>query len=300
MNANGSQIMESRPAVRLKVYVPLLALVLSLIGVGCGQGDYMTPPPPAPPPISTLSSMQGSWELIFRSEFSNVIKVLEVNLSQTGTHVFAGASNSLVYESSNPNTPRLASFGGECDSGTVGDVTVDGTLSNQGATVENVSLTFTETGVLGSVVTTATALTNGTSISNGTYTIRPACGFPEDLGTFTGYQESGPFASSDVYSGTLNSGADVITAHFTSTPNSFDLTMSGTDNGGQFVLTGSVVGFSVSLTGNVAGKAVNWFGLYDPTYNTFEIYDSNAQHVGSLHEGANAQSAIQVSLLKIR
>jgi hypothetical protein len=233
--------------------------------------------------------MQGSWELIFQSSLSpNNYKVLELNLTQAGTHVFAGSPSSLVFQSTSNNLVTrlpLTQFGGHCDSGAVGSVTADATLSNQGPTLETVSFTFTETGALGSVVITASASTNGSSIASGTYSIPAACGFPADQGTFFGYQDSVHF-SADVFSGTLNNGADVVVANLTSSANSFDLTISGTDNGAQFTLTGSTVGFSLNLTGNFAGKVVSWFGLYDPTYNSFLIYDSNAQHVGNLHAGA--------------
>jgi hypothetical protein len=42
------------------------------------------------------------------------------------------------------------------------------------------------------------------------------------------------------------------------------------------------VGWSVALTGNIGGKAVNWFGIYDPIYNQFMIYDPNDHLVGTL------------------
>jgi hypothetical protein len=232
--------------------------------------------------------MQGSWEVVFHSQVSpNVYKVFEANLLQTGTHVFAGATSSIVYQGAPIGTSvSLSQFGGQCDAGPLGDVTVDAILSNQGPNLETASFTFTETGALGSVVTTASASTNGVNISNGTYSLPAACGLPADHGTFSGYRDSVSFAA-DVYSGSLNGGADVIVARITSTPNSFDLTVAGTDNGAQFSLTGSTVGFSLSLTGTVAGNAVSWFGIYDPTYNSFRIYDSSAHLVGNLHPGAN-------------
>jgi hypothetical protein len=213
---------------------------------------------------------------------SNDYSVLEVNLSQTGTKVFAGATGALVYHGTTLQTSiPLTSRGSKCDSGVVGQVTLDGILSNQQSANEKIAFTLTETGVLGTALITATASTDGAKIIDGTYSIPAACGFPADHGTFTGYKVSLTLGST-TYSGTFNSGADAITANFTTTANSFDLAMSGTDNGANFVLTGSSVGFSVALTGNVGGKAVNWFGLFDPIHNQLMIYDPNDHLVGTL------------------
>ena len=277
--------MKANAIVRSRSYLKLI-LCLSLVDIGCGGSNY-SPPAQPPPGPSVVSSVQGSWEIQLHSEVSpNEYIVLEANLSQTGTKVFAGAPSALVYQGTTLRTSiPLTSRGSKCDSGTVGQVTLDGTLTNQQPTTETITFTLTENGALGTAVITASATTNGSSILDGTYTIPAACGFPEDHGTFTGFRDSVAFGM-DVYSGALNSGADAIVANFTSTANSFDFAVSGTDNGAPFVLTGSTVGFAVSLTGNVGGTAVDWFGLYDTTYNSFLIYDSNDQLVGSLY-GAN-------------
>ncbi len=231
-------------------YLGLLVLCFSLADIGCGGGSYSPPPPPPGP--SGLSSLQGSWELQFHSDVtSDDYTVLEVNLSQAGSKVFAGDPSALVYQ-------------------------------GNASTTETITFTLTESGAAGTAVLSASASTNGSSILDGTYTIPAACGFPADQGTFGGYRDTVASANG-AYSGTLNSGADVIVANFSYTANSFDLSVSGTDNGAQFVLTGSTVGFSLVLTGNVGSHAVNWFGLYDPTYNVFRIYDSNGQFLGALH-----------------
>ena len=47
-------------------------------------------------------------------------------------------------------------------------------------------------------------------------------------------------------------------------------------------LTGSTVGMSFNVTGTVSGQAITWFGLFDSTYNTFRIYDSDAKLLGTL------------------
>jgi hypothetical protein len=229
------------------------------------------------PPLS----MQGSWIFLFHSAVSDGCLALEANLSEDGNHVFSDKASTLVFQPTTCNTfeeIQLKHLGGQCDSGSVGDVTVDATLSDL-----TVSLALSETGALGSVVTNASASNNGGSISNGTYSTPAACGFPEDHGSVEGYQDSIAF-SGETYSGTLtfDGTAHAIVSHFTSTPHSFDLSMSGTYSGTPFVLNGSTVGLSLNLTGTIAGGQVNWFGLYDDLYNNFYIYDSDSTFVGSL------------------
>jgi hypothetical protein len=232
--------------------------------------------------ISPPLNMQGSWIFLFHSAVSDGCLALEANLSEEGNRVFSDRTSTLVFEPKTCKTStiemQLKHLGGQCDSGSVGDVTVDATLSDL-----TVSLALSETGALGSVVTNASASNNGGSISNGTYSTPAACGFPEDHGTVEGYQDSIAF-SGETYSGTLtfDGTAHAIVSLFTSTPHSFDLSMSGTYSGTPFVLNGSTVGLSLNLTGTIAGGQVNWFGLYDPLYNNFYIYDSDSTFVGSL------------------
>jgi hypothetical protein len=231
--------------------------------------------------LSTPLSMQGAWIFLFHSAVSDGCLALEANLSEVGNHVSSDKASTLVFQ---PTTCKdstlllqLKHLGGECDSGSVGEVTVDATLSTG-----TVSLAVYETGALGSAITTASASNNGGSISNGTYSTPAVCGFPEDHGTVEGYQDPLAF-SGEIYSGTLtfNGSAHAIFAQFTSSPN-FELSVSGTFDGTPFVLSGSTTGWSLNLTGSIAGGQVNWFGLYDPLYNVFEIYDSSSTSVGSL------------------
>ena len=232
--------------------------------------------------ISTPLSMEGSWIFLFHSALSDGCLALETNLSEVGNHVFSDRANALVFGAVSCKFSTLAlqlkQLGGQCDSGSVGDVTVDATLSNL-----DVSLALSETGALGSVVTTVSASNNGGSTSNGTYTTPAACGFPADHGTVEGYQDPLYFFG-ETYSGTLtfDGTAHAIVSHFASTSHTFDVTMSGTCDGTPFVLSGSTIGWSVNLTGSIAGGQVNWFGLYDPLYNDFLIYDSDSTLVGSL------------------
>jgi hypothetical protein len=254
---------------------------------GCGGGTYTQPTPqpvPSPPPGPTnVQSMQGSWEIYFHSDASpNEYIVFEANLSQAGTHIFAGATSTLVYQgqSSNPSLPQLNRFGGKCDTNGNDEVTLDGALTNQTATSEAVAFALTENGALGSLVINAKASTDGESILDGTYSSPASCGFPGDHGTFQGYKDTLNFSGAEGYHGNFNGGTDSIVVHFVS--NGFGLSATGADNGTPFVLSGSTVGLSLTLTGTVSGNAVTWFGLYDSTYNTFKFYDSGAKFLGSL------------------
>jgi hypothetical protein len=227
-------------------------------------------------------SMQESWTFFFQSAVSGGCFALEANLSQIGDHVFADRTNALVFQpmacDRSTIEMQLAHLGGECASGSAGDVTVDATLSSG-----TVSVALSEAGALGSVVTSASASTDGWSISNGTYSTPAACGFPEDHGTVEGYQNPVAF-SGETYSGllTFNGSAHDIVAHFKSTANTFDLSMSGTYNGAPFTLSGSTVGSSLNVTGTIGGVQVSWFGIYDTLYNNFNFYNSDSTFVGAM------------------
>jgi hypothetical protein len=270
----------------------LAALSLSLSMPGCGGGGYAG---------STGSggngggngggsggpsvvSMQGSWEIVFQSTVSqNQYTVLEANLTQTGTHVFAGAPSAVLYRSTGLRLASLSlkasELGGQCDSNGTDEVTLDATLTNVTATSETVAFTLTETGDLGSAVITGSSSTDGTQVT-GTYSIAAACGAPEDHGTFSGYQDSA--SDYDFYSGSFNGGSDAIVVTIVS--QRFGITFSGTDNGAPFTLQGSTVGFSAELEGTVGGKPVQWFVVYDPTYNVFLVFNPDATLVGVLKE----------------
>jgi hypothetical protein len=262
----------------------LIVLSLSLLNIGCGGGGYSSPPQPSPQPSPnpSVQSMQGSWTMSFHSDVSNDYTVLEANISQSGTHVFAGATSALVYQGATlATTIPPTSLGSKCDSGAVGTVTLDGTLANVQPTTEAITFTVTQTGALGAAVINASASTDGTQILDGTYTVPAACGFPDDHGTFQGFQDSVKFSSADMYTGSFQ--GDTIVVRFTSTSTGFGLTATGTDNTTAFSLTGSSTGFFLTLTGNISGQSVTWLLLYDSTYNTFSIFDSDAKHLGTLN-----------------
>jgi hypothetical protein len=231
--------------------------------------------------LSAPLSMQESWTFFFHSAVSGGCFALETNLSQIGNHVFADRTSALVFQPMACNRStiemQVEHLGGECDSGSAGDATVDATLSSG-----TVSLTLSEAGALGSVVISASASTNGWN-STGTYSTPSACGFPEDHGSVEGYQNPVAF-SGETYTGllTFNGSAHVIVAHFNSKANAFDLSMSGTYNGAPFALSGSTVGSSLNVTGTIGGAQVSWFGIYDTLYNNFYFYNSDSTFVGAM------------------
>src|SRR5580765_6188379 len=84
-------------------YVGVLILFVPLVVIGCGGGGYSSPTPQPAPGPQVQSNVQGAWEIQFHSaDSSNGYSVLEVNLSQTGTKVFAGAAGALVYHGTTP------------------------------------------------------------------------------------------------------------------------------------------------------------------------------------------------------
>ena len=159
--------MKAIPIVTRSPYLKLLVLSLPLVAIGCGGSSYSPQPSPQPSPNPGVQSMQGSWTIAFHSGVSpDSYTVLEANLSQAGTQVSAGATSALVYQGTTLlTTIPLTSLGSKCDSGGVGEVTIDGTLTNQQATTETVTFTLTENGALGTAVITATASTSGTGDS---------------------------------------------------------------------------------------------------------------------------------------
>jgi hypothetical protein len=256
-------------------------LLYSLAVAGCGSSSYMAPPPPNNP---VLSSMTGNWEIIFHSQVSpDHYFALETNLTQTGAQVFAGNTSALIFQAKKAlqlNGITLARLGGQCDSGTIGDVTVDATISNLGVSSETVAFSVSQQGDLGTTTLTGTSTSDGQVVSNGTYTIPAACGLPEDHGTFDGFRDSIHFVG-ETYSGTLNGGTDSIVVGITSAASGFDLAASGTHNGTPFSGTGSVVGFSMELNGTISGNDFHWFLLYDSTYNDFQVFDAADNLIGN-------------------
>ncbi len=274
--------MNSVTGIKIKTISSLSALALSLAISSCGCGGYTSSIPQQNPP--TQESLGGAWEIIFHSDVSpNDYTVLETNLTQVGTRVFAGSPSALVYQAKPKSPPTssvlLSRFGGRCDSNGNDEVTFDGILESATPTTGTLKFTVTETGVLGAAETTAAGSVNGAEIS-GNYSTPATCGSPEDHGSFTGRPYSLSFV--DGFSGLLNNGADSLSVMVESVANTFNLAFWGTENGASLNLHGTTVGFSVELKGTVAGQPTEWFALYNPGSNTFQIFDSDAKLLGSL------------------
>lgn len=263
-----------------------LVLALSLVNVGCGGGySRSTQPSPQPSPQpSTKPNMQGSWEIVFQSDVSpNEPTALEMNLSQSGTHLTAEPTSVRVFQATGTGTwvlaLKMSRFGGKCSSG-ADEVTFDGMLTDQRPVTQNVTFTLSENGALGSAVITASASTDGSGTLDGTYSIPAACGFPEDHGIVQGFRDLPNFSEGSTYAGTLE--GHLILVRFAFEHTGFGVSAIGKDNDATLNLTGSTVGMSFNVTGTVSGQPVTWFGLFDSLYNTFRIYDSDAKLLGTL------------------
>lgn len=278
--------MKANANVRRRSYLQPLILSLSFIGIGCGGGKYASPTQPSPQPPPGGSSLQGPWEIFFQSDLNpREFIVLEANLSQTDKHLFSEAHGAVIFQGqgSMPYQPAISvsHLGGECHSGGADEVTFDGTLANPNSGTQAIPFTLAENSALGSAVISASASITATGAMSGTYTLPAACGFPEDHGTISGYEDSTKFSAADVYGGTLDGSAVVV--RFGSA-NGGVASASGTYNGTTLALTGFASGDSLTVTGTISGQETTWFALYDSIYNVFKIYDSNASLLGTLKE----------------
>jgi len=266
----------------LVVMVPLCAF---LIGCGGGSsspgGGGFTP-----------ANVQGQYESVAQSNSSPTsIALIEANFIQTGTDVFAGKQSVVLILGTQGSTGiTLTGLGGECDSGVLGDDSVQGTFSS----ATQLAFTLTEAGSLGTGTTTGNvvAASDGSKITSGTYNTPAACGFQADSGTLTGTKIQ-PFSGS--YAGMLaNSSGTTDAVIVTVSQSGLNLTVSGTDNGTSFSLTGSVVGATFDVSGTISGQTATFVGIYDHVNNTFLVFDSNFNFLGTLKAGTNPQ-AIAVS-----
>jgi len=273
--------MEKRLALAVTAALVLLA--------ACGGKKTAVVTPPA--------QIAGQWQIVAKSFVKvNTYMIIEANLSQTEDAISASAQNVLFLDGvqdTTVNDPLFADvngLGGECDEQTLGDVTIDGTLS-AGPTL---AFTLTDSGPLGTIVTTGSLLLNsgGTAVESGEYATPAGCGFALDTGGVTVGSMIQPFAGT--FSGTLNNGNDQVIATFSQDQN-FNLTITGTDNGGAFTLTGTVTGGAFQVSGTLNDASVNLIGVFDPDpmQNDFLVYDSGAHFLGELVPGSNPAAMVK-------
>jgi hypothetical protein len=205
--------------------------------------------------------------------------LVETNFTQTGATVVADKPSVILIQGA---PGAFTALGGECDNGSLGDDSVQATISNQ----TQLSFTLTEAGSLGTGTSTGTAMisSDGTGITSGRYTTPAACGFTADNGSITGTLIK-PF--SGTYAGMLANGAGTDAVAVTVSQSGYNLTVVGTNNGTSFTLTGTAVGATFHVTGTIAGQSVEDVGIYEPTTNDFRVYDSAFHFLGVL----GAQSA---------
>src|SRR5258708_13217884 len=116
----------------------LCAAILAIsFSVGCGGSGSSSS---GTPPITPVT-IQGQYEVrVVSASNPNNVSVIETNFTQTGTDVSASKQNVVVLEGTlNSGLITLSSLGGECDSGVVGNDSIQGTFSNQ--TQASLSLT---------------------------------------------------------------------------------------------------------------------------------------------------------------
>jgi len=269
-------------------------LLVSSVSVGCGGGSSGTSNNQQFTPVN----IQGQYEVVATSSSSPTsVSLIETNFTQTGTNVFASKQNVVVIEGTTSTSGiTLNNLGGECDSGVVGNDSIQGTFSSQTQS----SISLTEAGSLGNVTATGsvTFSSDGSMITTGTYTIPAACGFLADSGPITGTQIK-PFSGS--YAGMLANGSGSTDAVIVSVSQSgLNLNVAGTDNGTAFTLTGSVVGATFDVKGTISGQPVEDVGIYDHTNNTFLVFDAQFNFLGTLKAGTNPQAiAVPSGLFKV-
>lgn len=266
-----------------------LAVMFSLSAflTGCGGGSSSPGGGGFAP-----ANVQGQYETVAQSNSSPTSVVLvEADFTQTGTNVFAGKQSVVMIQGTQGSSGiTLTGVGGACDNGVLGNDSLQGTFSS----ATQLALTLTEAGSLGTATATGNTVvaSDGSAITSGTYSIPAACGFQADSGTLTGTKIQ-PFSGS--YAGMLaNSSGTTDAVIVTVSQSGLNLSVSGTDNGASFSLTGSVVGATFEVSGTISGQTATFFGIYDHVNNTFLVFDSNFNFLGTLKAGTNPQ-AIAVS-----
>jgi hypothetical protein len=257
---------------RLLLFLSLLPAVLITISCGTVSPGFI-------PPV-----IQGQYEIITASEGTpGAAALLEVNFTQTDEVLSASKDNVVIIQIDQPlDLPIiLDSWGGPCDNGKPGNNFLRGAFSN----ATQASFALTESGGLGTGTSIAnvTVSSDGTQITNGTYTSPAQCGFGADNGNLIGTTIK-PFSGR--YAGRIsNTSGTTDLVMVTMNQSGFNLTVSGTDDGTNFSLTGAVVGATFDVSGSIAGRAVRYFGLYNHVTDEFRVFDPALTFIGLLQGG---------------
>lgn len=237
----------------------------------------------------TPVSIQGQYqaEVVSSSDPSNV-SLVEVNFTQTGNSFSASTANVVLIDGTLSNNQiTISGLGGECDGGTLGLDSLEGSFTS--ATQASFTLSESQNGTSSGQVTFSS---DGSQITTGTYSVPAQCGQPADSGTITGNQIQ-PFSGS--YAGMLeNSSGGEDAFIVTVSQTGLNLTVNGTDNGAQFTLTGSVIGATFNVSGMISGQQEQAIGLYDTVNNDFLVFNNQGVYVGTLNAGTNPQAVSKV------
>jgi hypothetical protein len=271
-----------------RTYLLGAASIALLVLTGCGGGGSGGASIPTGGTTITPATISGQYEAIATSSSSpNSVALIEANFTETGTNVFSGKQSVVIIQGTQTsNGITLNGLGGECDNGVLGNDSLQGTFSS----ATQLPFTLTEAGSLGTLTVTgsATFAADGSQITSGTYSSPAMCGFLSDTGTITGTKIA-PF--SGAYAGMLANSSGATDAVIVSVSQSaLNLTVSGTDNGTPFTVTGSVVGATFDVSGTISSQPVQYVGIYDHVNNSFLVFDSNFNLLGTLKAGTNPQS----------
>lgn len=199
----------------------------------------------------------------------------------------------MIFISEGQTLTTQTSFGGPCDHGQLGDVS----LTVKPGTSIDASFTFSDAGPLGTLTGTGSGVFGTTTVpftAGGTFSFPAECGqAPITKNQFAATQVV-PF--SGMFAGKLVNGDSVILT-FTETPD-FALTITGTDNGSPVTLSGTAIGGAFRATGTDGGTDVSYVGVMQAGTNTFVLFDANSNFAlaGEVVAGSNPNAPLPVPL----
>lgn len=263
-----------------------LILALALLIAGCGAPAVTqqtttppNPPPPSPPSFTPIP-VAGQWMIIViplglsNQEYS----LVELNLSQSGTQIFASTQQVAVFLDQATGTylghpialeTALCGPGGGGDSfegGFTGASQASFTFYDPFATISG-QFTFDQNNVD----------FPGTTVVSANFSVNGPCFSDKTSGGLYGVLIK-PF--SGTYAGMLNSQPVILTMIQGA---NYSFSANGTDNAAAITLSGQVIGGAFFATD---GRGNSYTGIYDPHANNFLIYGNNFTFLGQLNAGS--------------